>query len=271
MLRRIEPRRRLIRQTGIRARLATGGGLREHCFNSGCYVATLPYLAQRATVMNETIPVLPIRPAAGSGSADGSRPGHLLWPAAANSAAWYHARRRCSSLSRSASIASGSRPTCGVICGRTRRWKATRRNTPAPRRNCSSASCSPSRSSRRSILSTFSSASRRSACRRSRRVPLGLFFFLFAQFAIYRARRYRLTRTVWRGVRFWMAGSGVSYAWRAGLWTLLVIAHARHRAALGRAPRSNVTRCATRHTATCKAASRARAAPCSRRCGGSGS
>jgi hypothetical protein len=49
-------------------------------------------------------------------------------------------------------------------------------------------------------------------------VPLGLFFYLFAQFAIYRARRYRLTRTIWRGVRFWMTGSGVSYAWRAGLW-----------------------------------------------------
>ena len=54
-------------------------------------------------------------------------------------------------------------------------------------------------------------------------VPLGLFFYLFAQFAIYRARRYRLTRTVWRGVRFWMTGSGWSYAWRAGLWLLLSI------------------------------------------------
>jgi len=53
--------------------------------------------------------------------------------------------------------------------------------------------------------------------------PLVLFFFLFAQFAIYRARRYRLTRTVWRGVRFWMWGSGVSYAWRAGLWVLAAI------------------------------------------------
>ena len=40
---------------------------------------------------------------------------------------------------------------------------------------------------------------------------------------MYRARRYRLTRTIWRGVRFWMTGSGWSYAWRAGLWTLLVI------------------------------------------------
>jgi uncharacterized membrane protein YjgN (DUF898 family) len=54
-------------------------------------------------------------------------------------------------------------------------------------------------------------------------VPLGFFFYLFAQFAIYRARRYRLTRTVWRGVRFWMTGSGWSYAWRAGLWALLSV------------------------------------------------
>jgi uncharacterized membrane protein YjgN (DUF898 family) len=53
-------------------------------------------------------------------------------------------------------------------------------------------------------------------------IPLVLFFYLFAQFAIYRARRYRLTRTIWRGVRFWMTGSGWAYAWRAGLWALLV-------------------------------------------------
>ncbi len=46
---------------------------------------------------------------------------------------------------------------------------------------------------------------------------------LFGQFAIYRARRYRLTRTVWRGVRFWMTGSGWIYALRASLWGLLVI------------------------------------------------
>src|SRR6202165_2093838 len=38
--------------------------------------------------------------------------------------------------------------------------------------------------------------------------PLFAFFYLFGQFAIYRARRYRLTRTVWRGVRFCMSGSG---------------------------------------------------------------
>src|SRR5262245_32873101 len=49
-------------------------------------------------------------------------------------------------------------------------------------------------------------------------VPLVIAFYAFGQFAIYRARRYRLTRTVWRGVRFWMDGSGWAYAWRAVLW-----------------------------------------------------
>ena len=49
-------------------------------------------------------------------------------------------------------------------------------------------------------------------------IPLLLFFYLFGQFAIYRARRYRLTRTVWRGVRFWMSGSGWAYAARSVLW-----------------------------------------------------
>ena len=48
--------------------------------------------------------------------------------------------------------------------------------------------------------------------------PLVLFFYLFGQFAIYRARRYRLTRTVWRGVRFWMSGSGWAYAGWSLLW-----------------------------------------------------
>lgn len=53
--------------------------------------------------------------------------------------------------------------------------------------------------------------------------PLIAFFYVFGQFAIYRARRYRLTRTVWRGVRFWMDGSGWAYAARATLWGLLVV------------------------------------------------
>ena len=52
-------------------------------------------------------------------------------------------------------------------------------------------------------------------------IPLVLFFYMFGQFAIYRARRYRLTRTVWRGVRFWMDGSGWAYAVRAAGWGLL--------------------------------------------------
>uniref|UniRef100_Q07IK6 DUF898 domain-containing protein n=1 Tax=Rhodopseudomonas palustris (strain BisA53) TaxID=316055 RepID=Q07IK6_RHOP5 len=50
--------------------------------------------------------------------------------------------------------------------------------------------------------------------------PLVVLLYLFGQFAIYRARRYRLTRTVWRGVRFWMTGSGWAYALRAALWGL---------------------------------------------------
>ena len=54
-------------------------------------------------------------------------------------------------------------------------------------------------------------------------LPLFVLFYLLAQFAIYRARRYRLTRTIWRGVRFWMTGSGVNYAFRSSLWMLLVI------------------------------------------------
>jgi len=54
-------------------------------------------------------------------------------------------------------------------------------------------------------------------------VPLVVGFYAFGQFAIYRARRYRLTRTVWRGVRFWMDGSGWAYALRAMLWSLVVV------------------------------------------------
>ena len=49
-------------------------------------------------------------------------------------------------------------------------------------------------------------------------IPLVLFLYVFTQFAIYRARRYRMTRTVWRGVRLWMTGSGWGYALRATLW-----------------------------------------------------
>ncbi len=50
-----------------------------------------------------------------------------------------------------------------------------------------------------------------------------MFFYAFSQFAIFRARRYRATRTVWRCVRFWMTGSGWDYAWRACPWSLLTL------------------------------------------------
>lgn len=54
-------------------------------------------------------------------------------------------------------------------------------------------------------------------------IPMFTFIYVFMQFALYRARRYRLSRTVWRGVRFWMDGSGWAYAWRASLWALAVL------------------------------------------------
>ena len=42
------------------------------------------------------------------------------------------------------------------------------------------------------------------------------------QYAIYRARRYRLTRTVFRGVRFHQTGSAVRYAVCAIFWSVLI-------------------------------------------------
>jgi uncharacterized membrane protein YjgN (DUF898 family) len=51
-------------------------------------------------------------------------------------------------------------------------------------------------------------------------IPLALIMFALVHFAAYRARRYRATRTVFRGVRFWMKGSGWAYAMRAILWDI---------------------------------------------------
>ncbi len=45
---------------------------------------------------------------------------------------------------------------------------------------------------------------------------------LLGQFAIYRARRYRLSRTVYRGVRFHQEGSAWRYAFTALSWWLLI-------------------------------------------------
>lgn len=49
-------------------------------------------------------------------------------------------------------------------------------------------------------------------------LPLVLLMYVLMHFAAYRARRYRATRTVFRGIRFWMKGSGWAYAFRAILW-----------------------------------------------------
>jgi uncharacterized membrane protein YjgN (DUF898 family) len=46
---------------------------------------------------------------------------------------------------------------------------------------------------------------------------------VFGEFARYRARRYRLTRTVFRGLRFHQDGSGWLYAFYAILWWILII------------------------------------------------
>jgi uncharacterized membrane protein YjgN (DUF898 family) len=45
---------------------------------------------------------------------------------------------------------------------------------------------------------------------------------VFGEFARYRARRYRLTRTVFRGLRFHQDGSGWLYAFYAILWWILI-------------------------------------------------
>ena len=49
-----------------------------------------------------------------------------------------------------------------------------------------------------------------------------LLFFL-GQFAVYRARRYRLTRTVYRGVRCHQGGSALRYAVCAVFWWALIV------------------------------------------------
>ncbi len=55
-------------------------------------------------------------------------------------------------------------------------------------------------------------------------VALGfLLVALLGEFALYRARRYRLTRTVFRGVRFDQHGSAWNYALRALAWWAVVI------------------------------------------------
>ena len=50
-----------------------------------------------------------------------------------------------------------------------------------------------------------------------------VFLFLLGQFAIYRGRRYRAMRTLWRGIRLGQDGSGLTYAALAGGWWLLTL------------------------------------------------
>jgi uncharacterized membrane protein YjgN (DUF898 family) len=55
----------------------------------------------------------------------------------------------------------------------------------------------------------------------------GLFAFVvltvLGHYAVYRARRYRLTRTVYRGIRFHQTGSAWHYALCASLWSVIVV------------------------------------------------
>ncbi|HLA21141.1 MAG TPA: DUF898 family protein [Pseudolabrys sp.] len=47
--------------------------------------------------------------------------------------------------------------------------------------------------------------------------------FVLGQYAVYRARRYRLTRSIYRGLRFHQSGSAWAYALRAVLWWLATV------------------------------------------------
>lgn len=55
---------------------------------------------------------------------------------------------------------------------------------------------------------------------------LGLFIVLYflSGYAAYRGRRFRLTRTLWRGIRFGQTGSAWVYAIKRFLWTIVTVA-----------------------------------------------
>jgi uncharacterized membrane protein YjgN (DUF898 family) len=54
-------------------------------------------------------------------------------------------------------------------------------------------------------------------------LPFALIFLLLVQYGAFRSRRYRLTRTFWRGLRFDQTGSAWGYAWRSLGWAALVV------------------------------------------------
>lgn len=48
--------------------------------------------------------------------------------------------------------------------------------------------------------------------------------WFLSQFGLYRARNYRLTRTLWRGLRFRQGGSGIIYALLSTIWLVIGLA-----------------------------------------------
>jgi uncharacterized membrane protein YjgN (DUF898 family) len=54
-------------------------------------------------------------------------------------------------------------------------------------------------------------------------IALGAIIWFLAGYAIYRARDFRLSRTLWRGIRFDLKGSALAYALRRFLWSLLML------------------------------------------------
>ena len=54
-------------------------------------------------------------------------------------------------------------------------------------------------------------------------IAVGAIFWFLAGYAIYRARDFRLSRTLWRGIRFDQRGNALAYALRRFLWSILMI------------------------------------------------
>jgi len=52
---------------------------------------------------------------------------------------------------------------------------------------------------------------------------VGVVLYFLSGYALYRARRFRLTRTLWRGIRFGQEGSAWGYALRRFLWTVALV------------------------------------------------
>jgi hypothetical protein len=54
-------------------------------------------------------------------------------------------------------------------------------------------------------------------------IAIALIFIFLGHFAKYASRRYRLNRTLWRGLRFRMEGSAIKYAFRAFGWSIITL------------------------------------------------